>query len=66
VPPGARFVTSSVLTGTMQVDRRRGWMTDSRTTVAVHSVATPPPGSTAQPVHFRMKITQWLRAVDKR
>lgn len=66
VPPGARHVTTGVITGTMQVDRRRGWMTDSRTTVSVHSIATPPPGSRAEPVHFRMKVSQWLRAVDKR
>lgn len=66
LPPGARFVTTGVLSGTMQVDRRRGWMTDSRTTVSVHSVATPPPGSRAEPLHFRMKVTQWLRAVDRR
>jgi hypothetical protein len=66
LPPGARFVTNGIITGTMQVDRRRGWMTDSRTTVSVHSVATPPPGSKAEPVHFRMKVSQWLRAVDKR
>lgn len=65
LPPGARMTSTSVITGTMQVDRKRGWMTDSRTTVSVHSVATPPPGSKDLPVQFRMKITQWLRAVDK-
>lgn len=50
---GSPAVTTGVVTGSLLVDRRRGWLTDSRATIEVTS------GS----VH--MMITEWLRTTDR-
>ena len=52
------------MTGEMQVDRRRGWMTDSRFTLVVLSLVAPPGGASA-PMRFLTKVTQRLRTMDK-
>jgi hypothetical protein len=66
LPDGMMFRMSGWVVGALQVDRRRGWLTDARTTMNVRSVLTPPPGGDAQPMRFQMKITQRMRAMDKR
>jgi hypothetical protein len=48
-PPGG----TGVVNGTLVVDRRRGWLTDSRATVYVTSATA------------RMTITEWLRTTDR-
>jgi hypothetical protein len=53
---------SGTMTGGLVIDRRRGWITEARMTYVVRSVMTPPPGSNAASVRFRMKVTQWMRA----
>ena len=60
-PPHTQGRSSGTLAGTMQVDRRLEWLTDSRMSVTMTSVVTPPNGT--EPVHVHVKITQWLRAV---
>ena len=50
--------------GTLAVDRRRGWLVSSRTMIVVHSIMTPPP-TRGEPLHFRMRITQWTRTAEK-
>jgi hypothetical protein len=57
---------SGGVTGAMQVDRARGWMTDSRFTVMVRSLITPPPSSGLAPMRFVTRVTQHLRTMDKR
>lgn len=57
---------SGGVTGAMQVDRQRGWMTDSRFTVMVRSLVTPPASSGLAPMRFVTKVTQRLRTMDKR
>lgn len=56
---------SGTVSGTMVIDRIRGWMTDSRTTMTMRTVITPPEGVRAAPMQVRMKVTQWLRTVDR-
>ena len=63
---GVKVDMSGTLAGNLQVDRHRGWMTDSRVTITVNSLLTPPEGSPAEPVRFRMKITQRSRTLDNR
>ena len=58
---GTRVEMSGAVTGAMTIDRRRGWMTDARTTLTVRSLVTPPPGARSTPMTVRMKMTQWLR-----
>jgi hypothetical protein len=57
---------SGTINGAMQVDRTRGWMTDSRVTVMVRSLVTPPPSSGLSPMRFVTRVTQRLRTMDKR
>lgn len=53
---------SGTMTGGLVLDRRRGWITEARMTYIVRSTMTPPPGSNAASMRFRMKVTQWMRA----
>jgi hypothetical protein len=57
---------SGTMSGVMQVDRTRGWMTDSQFTLLIRSVVTPPAGVGMQPMKFVTKVTQRLRTMDKR
>ena len=57
---------SGRMTGEMQVDRRRGWMTDSRFTLVVQSLVAVPGAAAAAPMRFLTKVTQRLRTMDKR
>jgi hypothetical protein len=56
---------SGRMSGEMQVDRRRGWMTDSRFTLVVMSLVAAPTGAAAAPMRFLTKVTQRLRTMDK-
>jgi hypothetical protein len=49
--------------GAMQVDRARGWMTDSRFTLVVRSTVGGRRG--APPMRFVTRVTQHLRTMDK-
>ncbi|MBV9878946.1 MAG: hypothetical protein JO180_00540 [Gemmatirosa sp.] len=62
---GARVVTSGTMTGGLQVDLRRGRMTDSRATFAMVSTLTPPPGSvSAKASQVRLTVTQRLHCTE--
>jgi hypothetical protein len=50
----------------MQIDRVRGWMTDSFFTLLIRSVVAAPAGTGMQPMRFVTKVTQRLRTMDKR
>lgn len=52
--------TTGTLTGTLQVDRRLAWITDSRTTVTLTSVVAP---DGRAPRHMRMLVTQRIHAL---
>ncbi len=64
LPHGGRYESTGTVTGELEVDRRRGWLTGMRATVSVRSTLTPPPGSDGAPMHVTTRVTQWLRAVD--
>src|SRR5688572_11924132 len=59
----ATLTMSGSMTGGLVIDRRRGWINDARVTYVVRSVLTPMSGSTAAAMRFRMKVTQWVRAL---
>lgn len=62
---GRTYESDGTVTGALQVDRRRGWLTSMRMTITTKAALTRAPGE--PPVHVRTKITQWLRVlVDKR
>lgn len=62
LPEGATYVMKGTVLGAVVMDRRRGWITDSRATITIRSVLTPPPGSGSYPMRFLMKISQRLQA----
>jgi hypothetical protein len=70
VSPGAGYETSGTLTGTIQIDRRLGWITDSRSTIQVRSSIAALAGRKGEaqrgPMLVRTKITQWIRAMRAR
>ena len=57
---------SGSITGAMQLDRARGWMTDSRFLVLLRSVVKPPVATGFAPMRFMTRVTQRLRTMDKR
>jgi hypothetical protein len=68
--PAAGYETSGTLSGTIQIDRRLGWITDSRSTIQVKSsiaASSPPKGQVQRgPMLVRTRITQWIRAMRAR
>lgn len=57
---------TGTIKGGMTIDRKRGWMTDSRAVINLKSVLPPVRGGNAHPMHFNLTITQRMRALDKR
>jgi hypothetical protein len=69
-PAGPGYGTTGQLAGTIQIDRRLGWITDSKSSIIVRSTVTPPPARKGEaergPMQVRTKITQWIRAMRAR
>jgi hypothetical protein len=61
----ARVDGTGALTGRLVIDRRRGWLSDARTTLTVKSTLTPASPSAAPTMRFRMRVQEWLRAVER-
>ena len=59
-------VPAGLVSGSMLVDLVRGWMTDSRFSVLLRSVVTPPVATGLAPMRFVTRVTQRLRTMDKR
>ncbi|HEY8853246.1 MAG TPA: hypothetical protein VIM36_13760 [Gemmatimonadaceae bacterium] len=69
-PAGPGYGTSGQLSGTIQIDRRLGWITDSKSSIIVHSTIESAPDSRGdpkgEPMQVRTKITQWIREMRVR
>jgi len=69
-PTGRGYMTSGTLTGTIQIDRRLGWITDSKSSIIVRSTIAQAPARKGEPqrasMQVRTKITQWIRAMRAR
>lgn len=65
-----RGALSGSLNGSMVVDRRRGWLSESRFLVQMRATLAPPPAGAVKgggaSMQFRMKISQHMRVLDKR
>jgi hypothetical protein len=53
------------VTGSMLVDRARGWLTESQFTIVVHSIVRVP-GSDDTVMRFETRVTQRMKTVEKR
>jgi hypothetical protein len=69
-PAGPGYGTSGQLSGTIEIDRRLGWITDSKSSIIVHSTIESAPDHRGdpkgEPMQVRTKITQWIRAMRAR
>jgi len=69
-PAGPGYGTTGQLAGTIQIDRRLGWITESKSTIIVRSSITTNPSVKGEaeraPMQVRTKITQWLRVMRAR
>ena len=54
---------SGSVDGAFVLDRRRGWIRDARLAYTVRSVLAPSEGGSGAEMRFRMKVTQWMRAM---
>lgn len=70
LPAGPGYGTSGQLSGAIQIDRRLGWITDSKSTIIVRSTiasnSTRKGEPERAPMEVRTKITQWIRAMRAR
>ena len=70
VASSAAYDASGTLTGTIQIDRRLGWITDSRSTIAVRSTVVAQAARKGEsqrgPMLVKTRITQWIRAMPAR
>jgi hypothetical protein len=65
-PRGTLMKVAGTVTGAMLLDRRRGWLTESRFAVVMHSTMLPPASSGSSPVRFLTRITQRMRTLDRK
>ena len=65
--PASRGVElSGGVQGAMQIDRTRGWMTESRFSIMLRTMVTPPSSSGLAPMQFVTRVAQRLRTMDRR
>jgi hypothetical protein len=65
-PRGTRMQVSGTVTGELLLDRRRGWLTQSRFGVMLHTTMLPGAPAGAHPVRFQTRITQRMRTLDRK
>jgi hypothetical protein len=58
--PGAKGESSGTITGTVLLDLRRGWLTESRARIELTSLIRARDAT----MRIKMTVTQWLRAID--
>ena len=60
LPVGSRVITDGTLRGTLVLDRKRGWITDARTTIEVRSDVVAADDA-APPMQLGIRISQRMR-----
>jgi hypothetical protein len=56
---------TGTVSGTMLVDRVRGWLTESQFTIIAHSIVHVP-GTEDTVMRFDTRVTQHMKTVEKR
>lgn len=54
------------VTGTLVLDRKRGWLAESRFSIVATTTVSPPATVADGPLHFRMRVTQRVRVLEHR
>ena len=69
IGPGAAsgaVLEKGLVSGTMLMDQRRGWLKESWFNIAVSSTLKPAASTNDQPIRMQMRITQHMRTVERR
>jgi uncharacterized protein DUF6263 len=65
-PRGTRMQVSGTVTGELLLDRRRGWLTESKFAVLLRTTMIPAATTGGYPVRFLTRITQRMRTLDRK
>lgn len=65
-PRGTRMQVSGTVSGELRLDRRRGWLTESKFAVLLRTTMVPAATSGGYPVRFLTRITQRMRTLDRK
>jgi hypothetical protein len=60
------MLQKGAVSGTMLVDQKRGWLTESWFSIVMSSVITPPLTTGLGSMHMQMRITQHMHTADRR
>jgi hypothetical protein len=66
VSPTSPTLAKGKVTGAMQLDRKRGWLTESHFDISMESSLVPPAASGISAMRFLMRVTQRMRTLDAR
>ena len=67
--PGAASETvleKGLVNGTMLMDQKRGWLTESWFSIVVSSITTPPPSTGVLSMHVQVRVTQHMLTLPRR
>jgi hypothetical protein len=67
--PGAAsgmVLEKGIVDGTMLVDQKRGWLTESWFNIVVSSVTTPPASTGILSMHVQVRVTQHMQTLPRR
>lgn len=53
------------MSGALVVDRKRGWLVEAKTLMNMQSIVPRQAGQSGEPMAFRMRVRQWVRAVER-
>lgn len=62
----AAVLEKGLVSGTMLLDQKRGWLKESWFDIVVSSSLKPASSSNAQPIRMQMRITQHMHTVERR
>ena len=65
-PRGTRMQVSGTVSGELLLDRRRGWLTESKFAVLLRTTMIPAAATGGNPVRFLTRITQRMRTLDRK
>lgn len=69
IGPGAAsgaVLEKGLVSGTMLLDQRRGWLKESWFNIVVSSSLKPMPSTNEQPIRMQMRITQHMHTMERR
>lgn len=66
VSPTMPTLEKGKVSGAMQLDRKRGWLTESHFDITMQSSLVPPASTGIQAMRFLMRVTQRTRTLDSR